>query len=288
MPKRNDESVIFSVVFKKGQADKNRLPLGLLLSTLRQIEYLVQEVGRQVQREAGVQKPDGDFGIELVAGRNSLAFRRGSVGTQYILTHDVQHGIQTIGSIIDTTAKLTKRRANFMGQYDEQILRRLPRLSELQQKAKTEVHFALKQAGQTVRAALDRKAQAMLAKLEGPELEVEAITLYGKLRELTDRSMKSDSQEGHFWGELIEDNGNKWRIRFEESGLGRALKLFRKQVKVEGDATYYQTAAPRLVVKDICEDRMPNYLSALKELRKENASFFKNTTGAEVLKNIRE
>jgi hypothetical protein len=77
MPKKTETT--FSVVFKKGMALKNRLPLSHVISTLRELDYMIREVGRKVQQENGRQEPDGDFGIELLAGATGLAFHKGSL-----------------------------------------------------------------------------------------------------------------------------------------------------------------------------------------------------------------
>ena len=48
MPERIDNSPIFSIVFKRGMADKHRLPLGHVIATLNEIEKMIREVGIQV------------------------------------------------------------------------------------------------------------------------------------------------------------------------------------------------------------------------------------------------
>jgi hypothetical protein len=58
---------IFSVVFDKGEAAKHRLPLSHVISSLRELDLLIRELGQKIQRANGVRNPDGDFGIELLA-----------------------------------------------------------------------------------------------------------------------------------------------------------------------------------------------------------------------------
>src|SRR6185437_7159949 len=79
MKKRIEENPTFSIVFKKGKANQNRLPLGHVLSTLREIEAMIREVGQRVQQANGTEAPDGDFGIELLANKDGVAFKKGSV-----------------------------------------------------------------------------------------------------------------------------------------------------------------------------------------------------------------
>src|SRR5262245_57843229 len=118
MPRATD-SVIFSIVFKKGMAEKNRLPLNHVISTLQQVDQMIREVGRQIQRDAGIENPDGDFGIELLAGRTGIAFHRGSVSTSSAITRDIQHGIEAISKIIETTDIVEKKRPLSIDEYGE-------------------------------------------------------------------------------------------------------------------------------------------------------------------------
>ena len=259
------DNVVFSIVFKKGMAEKNRLPLEDVIATLRQIQEMIRECGRQIQRDAGIENPDGDFGIELLAGRSGLIFQKGSLKTAAALTQDIPHGILAINTLIDTTDLLEKRQKNIVTpDYAEPILRRLPRISEIQRENRTELHLALSQNHHVVnRSKLGERGRETLKRFEAPEVGIEAITLYGRLRELRDRSKTTDEENrGHFWGELQEDGGRIWRIRFKDRDESKALKLFRKQVEVTGNATYFRTQAPRVDADDIDEDVMPDYLAA--------------------------
>lgn len=104
------EPVIFSIVFKDGVANQNRLPLSHVLATLQELDQMVKEVGRRIQRDNGVENPDGDFGIELLAGATGIAFRKGSVKASAAITRDVENGLRAVQSVIGTTALVEEGR----------------------------------------------------------------------------------------------------------------------------------------------------------------------------------
>lgn len=288
-----DNSVIFSIVFKKGAADNHRLPLAHVISTLQYIDQIVRDVGRQIQRNAGVENPDGDFGIELLAGRSGIAFRKGSLAAQATVTRNIEYGVQAITTLIDTTEVIErnkpKKQPIFVSEYSERILRRLPKISEIQEQDNTELHLTLARNNNVLkRTKLGVKGRETLRRMESPEGTVEGVTVYGKLRELRDLSRGEDDESGHFWGELLEDNGHKWRIRFEDSDLDKVLRLFRKQVSIVGDVTYFKTKTPRVDARDVDADSMPDYTAVFDGLSEAYADVFKDKEPEAILKDIRE
>jgi hypothetical protein len=60
MPK-TDDATTFTLIFRKGLADRNRLPIEQVIKTLQEFREMMREVGQQVQRRKGVENPDGDF-----------------------------------------------------------------------------------------------------------------------------------------------------------------------------------------------------------------------------------
>lgn len=281
------DQTIFSIVFKKGMADNNRLPLGHVIATLQQVDQMVREIGKQIQRENGVENPDGDFGIELLAGRGGLIFRKGSVRTASAVTRDVKHGVEAITRVMETTDIVEKKKVVSIDQYGEQVLRRLPRVSQIQEQDKTELHFTLTQNGKiTHTSKFGEKGREALRQMASSEIEVEAVTLYGKLRELKDLS-KENENSNRFWGELVEDNGSKWRVCFSESDLPKVLPLFRKQVSIFGDATYFKTAAPRIDAMRIEEEKTPDYIAAFDNFQSAYADIFGDRDPEEILDTTR-
>ena len=109
---RVNTNPVFSIVFSKGTADKHRLPLAHVLETLTEIAKMIREVGIQVQRANGVENPDGDFGIELLAGETGGAFYASSVKAQAAVTRDVKNGLETITRIFNVTNTVEKKQGH--------------------------------------------------------------------------------------------------------------------------------------------------------------------------------
>lgn len=281
-----DQNPTFSIVFKKGKANQNRLPLGHVLSTLREIEGMIREVGQRVQQENGAVEADGDFGIELLANKDGIAFKKGSVVAEAVLTRDLKNGLETIGKIMDLTDSVEKKALRAVDQNGEAVLRRLTTISKYQEKDKTELHLGLdveqKHVKQTV---LSQKGIHVLRELGKAELEVEAITLYGKLKKLADFSVEDEPK--YFWGELREDSGSEWRVRFHISDLSRVQKLFTRQVVIAGNATYFKTKNPRVDARDIAEEKPRNYLAAFDNFRKGYREVFGDMDPADLIKDAR-
>lgn len=287
----NENDVLFSIAFKEGLAERNRLPIEHVINTLRHINLMVREVGRLIERDAGVEEPQGDFGIELLAGSSGVAFRKGSLATAAVVTRNLPHAILAITTLIKTADALQGSGSGqplIVSEYGEEILRRLPKVSEIQEQDETELHMALSQGSEVlIQAKLGQAGRAALKALEASEFGVEAVTLYGKLRQLRDFS-RGEERIGHFWGELLEDNGRTWRVRFEDRHQPKVLGLFRKQVRVLGDATYFKTKTPRVDAKEIHEEPMPDYLAALTHFSEGYRDIFPGRKAEDILKSIRE
>lgn len=117
------------------------------------------------------------------------------------------------------------------------------------------------------------------------EFAIESLTVFGKLRRLTDRSKVEE--EDDIWGELFEDNGNIWRIKFSPADLEKARNLFTKQVVAFGDATYFKTRYPRLDVKTISEDRQRDYVAAFDRFSEDYKDIFGDREPEAILRDIR-
>jgi hypothetical protein len=285
MAKKTD-SAIFSIVFKNGKANQNRLPLSHVIATLQELDFMVREVGRKIQRDNGVESPDGDFGIELLAGSTGIAFRKGSVKAQAAITRDVRNGIRTLSSVIGTTSQVEKKSVSSVSEYGEPVYRRLSRISPMQEQDGTELGLQLVRKGHaTETAKFSERGIEVLKELEASEFAVEAVTLYGKLRKLTDMSRVEGQDD--IWGELIEDNGERWRVKFHPSDYDKARKNFTKQVIVLGDARYFKTKFPRVDVKEIREEEKRDYVAAFDRFSEEYRGIFGNRDTKKILSEIR-
>lgn len=283
---RKIQETIFSVVFKKGQASRNRLPLSHVLATLREVDTMIREVGRRVQRGAGVEKPDGDFGIELLAGASGIAFQKGSVKAAAAMTRDVANGRDTVARVIETTNIVERRRVVSIDEYRAPVLRGLANISNSQLQDKTELRLLLCERGKvTERSTFSERGARAIQKMGGAEFALESVTLFGKLRTLTDRSI--GEKEDDIWGMLVEDNGNKWRIKFNPADITKAQGLFTRQVVVSGNVTYFKTQIPRVDVKAIAEDKERDYVAGAALFSKEYEGIFGDRDPGEIIRDMR-
>jgi hypothetical protein len=284
---RKTNETIFSIIFRKGRAERNRLPLSHVLSTLREIDAMIREVGRKVQQEAGVESPDGDFGVELLAGSGGLAFQKGSVKTASAVTKDIPNAVETLRRIIRTTGEIETKKTVSIDEFRAPVAKRLATISPWQQQDRTELDIQLAERGKiSERTRFSEKGILAIQSMGQSQFAVESVTLYGKLRGLTDRS--KTEKEDDIWGELIEDNGNTWRIKFIPTDLDKAKALFTRQVVIFGDATHFKTKDPRVDVKTIEEDKERDYVSAFNHFAKSYESIFGDREPEDILKDIRE
>lgn len=119
----------------------------------------------------------------------------------------------------------------------------------------------------TKEAILGTKAIARMTELTPkPSFVEHGMVLYGKLFQLKDKSLEFTEDQTGFWGELRVDNGERWRVKFCRSLESSATPLFRKQVRVEGDAHYFNNRSPRMTANRIEADEIRDYEAAFAEL----------------------
>ena len=66
------DSPVFTIKLQKGLAERQRLPLADVISVLEEVRQMIADVGREIQRDLGIEKPTGDFGLELLAGAQGI------------------------------------------------------------------------------------------------------------------------------------------------------------------------------------------------------------------------
>ena len=261
---------VFSVRFTEGLATRNRLPLDHVIRVLNEIKGLMEEVGKRVQRERGVEEPTGDFGLELVAG-----FQRGSVQANLAITRNEEVGAIVAQQIMQTVSRLGRPRRLPAGRsadasggdFDPRMVTRLGNIGKVQEIDKTKMVLSLRAGGNRAQTAtLDRRAVKAVAALREPNFSVEGLTVYGKLRELRDKYDDDDESKKAFFGELLVDDGTVWRVEFKPRELERAASLFRKQVYVTGQAVYYKALAPKIIAAEFGADEERDYEAAFDEL----------------------
>jgi len=140
---------VFLVKFQKGLADRKRLPLAHFIRVLEEVRFMIEEAGREVLVETGINRPDTDFGLELVAGNDGIVFREGSVQVLIAITNHVQAATATAERIIGTIQTLTNMKPSSpTEEIDRQIVRRLNRIAQIQRSDNTELQLVFKYPGE--------------------------------------------------------------------------------------------------------------------------------------------
>ena len=263
-----DDPVI-TVRLKKGLAERNRLPLGDVLSVLEELRQMFAVVGRRLQKERGVLNPTGDFGLEVIADNGASIFRKGSVEMPLVMTANIATGLIAAQEVLNTlnALQLDEGVPEPNRAFDQEILRRISRIARVQRRDRTELEVRLQRPGfpEPLTVTFGAPGMDSLKALQVPTFQVEGVSLYGKLVQLVDYDPE-DEQEKGFWGELILSDFQRWRVQFKSSDSAIATPLFRKQVHVVGRAVHYRVASPKIVVDSIAPDPERDYESAFDEI----------------------
>jgi hypothetical protein len=265
---RGISTPVFIVKLQKGLADRQRLPLAHVVRVLEEVRYMIEEAGREVLRDKGIDLSKIDFGLELVAGTSGTVFRKGSVQAVIAITNHVQAGATAAKRIVATIDTLNSMKPSSPSEdLDQHIVRRLNRIGQIQRTDKTELRLVFKRPGRSLEksATFGQDAIDSAWSLQAPIFSVENTNVFGKLFELRDKNPDEDGNKG-FWGELRRENGETWRVQFKQKDLDRVVTLFGAQVSVTGTARYYRIAAPKLVAQDISVDRNRDFVAAFEEL----------------------
>jgi len=265
---RSADSPVFTIKLQNGLAERQRLPLADVLTVLEEVRQMIADLGREIQRDMGLEKPNGDFGLELLAGEHGVLFRPGSVQAHIAITSHVDTGLLAAQRLVATVKSLSRKRPSIATDADRSVVRRLNRIYKISNRDKTELQLTLQRPGKPkkVQATFDANAAATAWSMQAPVFEMEAVTVYGKLCELKDTDPEDDTGTKGFWGELCRESGETWRIQFSAVLAEKAANLFRKQVAVSGTSKYYRIAAPKLVASDIAADEERDYERAFDEL----------------------
>jgi len=270
---------VFIVKFERGLADRHRLPLAHVISVLDELRQMITSVGKDLQKRHGVQNPSGDFGLELLAGRGGIVFKKGSVQAEVAITRDIPTGLLAANSVLATVQRLgrvktpDKADLGLQDPVEQKIVRHLSKIASIQGPDKTELRLSLKRTSEQeelrpkrTTAVFGDTAVYNLRAAKLPAFATDDLTLYGRLFELKDRNRETDSNR--FWGELRLDNGENWRVQFDTKAHPDVTTLFRKQVQVTGRAYYYEAYPPKIVPKadGIAVDEERDYLAAFDEL----------------------
>ena len=284
--KTMSEDPVITVKLRKGLADRNRLPLAHFLSVLDEFRQMMTGVGKRIQRERGSSSPDGDFGLEIIAGEAGNAVNPGSVWSPLAITSNADVGILAAQEVIQTLNRLERDDGILDPNHeiDRDLIRRISRVARIQRADRMELEISIQRPGHAdpLIATFGSAGLSSVRALQSPTFEVEGMSLYGKLVELLDRDPSEEDGKG-FWGELRRDNGEAWRIQFKPSDADVVTPLFRKQVMVTGKAVYYRVATHKLVAESIAADTERDYESAFDELH----GCYKSAFSPELLRAVR-
>jgi hypothetical protein len=110
VPKKTQpiDSPVFTIQLRKGLADRQRLPLADVVFILDEVRLMIVDIGREIQHELGIDKPTGDFGLELLAGPQGILFAPGSVQAHIAITSNIDTGILAAQRVVSTIDALGK------------------------------------------------------------------------------------------------------------------------------------------------------------------------------------
>ena len=237
------------------------------------------ETGREIQKERAIDQRPLDFGLEILADVEGKAFIKGSFRARIAITNNVEIGIEAAERVIEAVHSLgaAKKPVAMAIMPSEQpamakIINRLDRMSFVHERSKAQARFtvivpkALKgESKARTSATFGSVAVERLAAMREPVFTERSVTLYGKLIELKDKSLV-EREDGKFWGELRRDNGERWRVQFENEYQPEAVPLFRRQVRIFGDAYYFHARTPKLIASKVDADEQRDYLAAFDEI----------------------
>ena len=98
---------VFTIKLQKGLADRQRLPLADVIAVLEEVRQMIADMGREIQRDRGIEKPTGDFGLELLAGPRGILFKSGSVQAHVAITSNIDTGILAAQRVVTTVDSLS-------------------------------------------------------------------------------------------------------------------------------------------------------------------------------------
>ena len=245
------EDPIFVVNLSKGLANRRRLPLEHVLSILSEVRQMIVETGRDIQLAHGHQSPDGDFGLELLAGEGGTAFHGGSLESRIAITTDKVNALLAAELVLNTVDGLANRS---LAQPESnstkaRIVRRLNKVARIQKDDKIDTRFSLQRPDKehTKNAVFGEPAISYANTLTEEEFVEESITVFGKLFRLEDPDIEDEGGKD-VRGELRQDTGEQWRVQFHDANRADVANAFGEQVALTGTVTYYRVASPKILV----------------------------------------
>src|ERR1700683_310433 len=128
------DSPVLTVQLQQGLANRQRLPLGDVISVLEEVRLMILDIGRDIQRDMGIEKPTADFGLELLAGPEGILFSPGSVQANVAITSNIDTGVLAAQRVVSTINALANKQAVITTESDRNVVRRLNRINRVQER----------------------------------------------------------------------------------------------------------------------------------------------------------
>ncbi len=269
---------VVTIEIGKGLAARNRLPLTTLTKILIEFKNLMTAVGRDVLAARGAPKDLApDFGLEVVAAPTGEVFTQGSVRVQIAITRNAEDGVEAAQVVLSTlqamnrVARKPALKESALKPIEARVIPYLDRMAFIATSAKAEAKFHISATTKTSRrpshGILGEATVKQLREHRPKPVFIEhGVVAHGKLYQLKDTSGEFAEDSTGFWGELRLDNKQRWRIQFTPGMESQVAPLFRKQVRLTGDAHYYQHRNTKLVAKDVAVDEDRDYETAFDKL----------------------
>jgi hypothetical protein len=210
---RKPQEAIFTVTLRHGLADRHRLPLAEAIKLLNEIKLLITDAGKEVERAHGVPDPTGDFGLEILASSSGNMFGRGSVRATVAMTKNIDFAAETVAHLLATLQDLNrpnKKPPERVSRIEAAVISRLDRLAFLSQATKAEAEFRFSAPHTVIPPGIKHPSKAKFGETairrmqeieQSLTFEERAVTVYGKLYELRDKSRDFSEERTGFWGD---------------------------------------------------------------------------------------
>lgn len=288
----SDEPTV-TITLRGGLADRHRLPLNTVLKFLTEFRTTFTAVGREIHASRGG-IGELDFGLEILGTTAGDVATKGSLRLRLAITQNAEIGTLTANRVLATLSELnrptlpTRKPPQSESVIGARVVAGLERLAFINTSVKAEAAFKINRPVDKG-VILKRAVLGGVAIMRMKELDIQPVfvehemCLYGKLYQLKDNSVEFAEDRTGFWGELRMDNGDRWRVKFSSELSTKASVMFRKQVRIEGDASYFQHRTPKLVAHGIELDDVRDYEKAFDELWGLDKELFSGVPFSEIL-----
>jgi hypothetical protein len=235
------------VSLRGGRAEQNRAHVEDLILLLQEFQAVVLEFGRQ---RAGSDVPDAVIRSSCRLDLVGLTF--GSVAPELELANFTEQepnplGMGALEDACRVFSLLSAVDAVRGPLVPPSVVDHIDRIGGLLDRGYEKVETTYLADGRSLVGVLDQEFRARFLADEATTLAVEGVSVRGFLFGLEDRP--SDREKRFFSGELMDEAGKAWSIRFNVQLADEARSLWRKSVELVGRARYSKMRRPVLYVE---------------------------------------